>query len=217
LFAVEDASGVPLIVMEYLPNGTLAQRIRAGLPPAEAMSIVHQVLAAIAASHAGGVVHGDIKPANILFSETGIPKVADFGMARYLALDEPPASTPDPRRHKPDARTAPPPAESQSTGPSMIAGTPAYMAPEQTLGSPPTAAADVFSAGLLVYEIVTGRRAVRASGPTDALQRVRELDAPSLAAELPDAIQDVFRRMLAPEPGDRPTAAHAAAAVRRSA
>jgi alkyl hydroperoxide reductase subunit AhpC len=214
VFAVEDAAGVPLIVMEHLPNGTLDQRLRAGLPPGEAASIVRQVVAAIAASHAAGVVHGDIKPANILFTASGTPKVADFGMARHLKADGPlpePLATP---AVDPEAKTTRLPPDAQPNASSVILGTPAYMAPEQTYGSPPTAPADVFSTALLIYETFTGRRAVRATNQTDAMLRVRELDPVPLAESLPPDVRPVVARMLDPEPENRPTAEEVEEALR---
>ncbi|OGQ89259.1 MAG: hypothetical protein A2289_07860 [Deltaproteobacteria bacterium RIFOXYA12_FULL_58_15] len=183
IFAVADAAGVPLIVMEYLPGKSLTEQLAGQPPRSTTLRIAREIVAGLAASHAAGVVHGDVKPANIMFDNEGVAKVADFGMARRVSYDD---------------GTQPVP-----TG--IIGGTPAYMAPEQTTGSPPSTATDVFGTGLLLYEVFTGKRAIVTSSPTEALNRVRQLDANGLANDVPEPFRNVFARMLAQDPSERPT------------
>jgi alkyl hydroperoxide reductase subunit AhpC len=184
IYSVEELAGVPIVVMEHLPGGSLAERLRNGrFEEKEASRVAAQVLDALAASHRAGIVHGDIKPANILFAGDGTAKVADFGMA-----------------HSPDL-----PAESSEA----IGGTPAYMAPEQIEGAPPSAASDVFSAGLLVFEVSTGERVAR--GDIRAVfDTLRSLDPGGLALRLPERYRDTWCRMVALEPQQRPSVAEVA-------
>jgi hypothetical protein len=133
VFDVVDEDGVPCLVMEYLPSRTLAAVIAEDgpLPPRVAAGIGAQVAAALEAAHAAGIVHRDVKPANILLGEDGSVKITDFGISR--AADDVTVT---------------------KTG--MIAGTPAYLAPEVALGSDPTPASDVFSLGSTLYAAVEG-------------------------------------------------------------
>lgn len=121
------------IVMEYVEGTTLRERLSKGpVPPGEALSIVRQVAAALEYAHGHGIVHRDVKPANILLRTDGVAKLADFGIAR---MDS---------------------SELTRTGQSM--GSPAYMSPEQALGRPVDARSDLFSIGVVLYELLAGRR-----------------------------------------------------------
>jgi serine/threonine protein kinase len=188
--------------MEYLPGRSLAERLKGGpLSSADAIATARRVVSAMAASHRAGIVHGDIKPANILFAEDGSVKVVDFGMARHV---QPSAGDAVESR----GGTLPPgvsvePVEDDANSP--ICGTPAYMAPEQTRGAPPSFAADVFSTGLLLYEIFTGARATATGRPAEAFQRVRELDPRALSHRMPATYRAIWEHMLANEPQQRPS------------
>jgi len=185
IFSVANVAGIPVIVMEHLGGGSLAERLKSGaLPEKEATAVATQVASALAASHTVGVVHGDIKPANILFNSEGTAKVVDFGMARSPRLPI------------------------QSTD--AIGGTPSYMAPEQTLGIAPTTASDVFSAGLLVVELYTGERAARGE-IGEIFEVIRSFEPGPLAERLPERYREIWTRMMAREPDDRPTMAEVAA------
>ncbi len=133
VFDVVDEDGVPNLVMEYMPSRSLATVIAEDgpLPPGEVAAIGAQVAAALAAAHAAGIVHRDITPANVLLGEDGTAKLTDFGISR--AVDDPAVT---------------------KTG--LVAGTPAYLAPEVALGAEPTPASDVFSLGATLYAAVEG-------------------------------------------------------------
>lgn len=135
LFDVAEDDGDPILVMEFLPSKSLSAVLeeRGTLPPAEAAEIGAQVAEAIAAAHAVGIAHRDIKPGNILLADNGTVKITDFGISR--ALDDGTVTT--------------------QTG--MLAGTPAYLAPEIARGGDSTRASDVFSLGSTLYHAIEGR------------------------------------------------------------
>ncbi|MFL6119426.1 serine/threonine-protein kinase [Actinophytocola sp.] len=134
LFDVAEDEGDPILVMEFLPSKSLSAVLeeRGTLPPNEAAEIGAQVAEALAAAHAVGVAHRDIKPGNILLAENGTVKITDFGISR--ALDDGTVTT--------------------QTG--MLAGTPAYLAPEIARGDDPSRASDVFSLGSTLYHAIEG-------------------------------------------------------------
>ncbi|OLF19065.1 hypothetical protein BU204_03755 [Actinophytocola xanthii] len=134
MFDVAEHDGDPCLIMEFLPSRSLSAVLaeRGALPPEEVAKIGAQAAAALAAAHAVGIVHRDIKPGNILLADNGTVKITDFGISR--ALDDSTVTT--------------------QTG---IAGTPAYLAPEIARGEDPTRASDVFSLGSTLYHAVEGR------------------------------------------------------------
>ena len=129
----------PWLVMEYLPSDSLATRLalHGPLPVAEVAEIGRQMADGLAAAHSAGVVHRDVKPGNVLIAANGLVKLTDFGVSR--AVDD-----------------------VQLTRTGVIAGTPAYLAPEVAQGQDPTAASDVFALGATLYAAVEGTTAVRA-------------------------------------------------------
>jgi serine/threonine-protein kinase len=178
----EDPSG-PFIVMELVDGEDLATILRANgpLPPRQAARVAAAVARALAAAHAKGIVHRDVKPGNVLIGRDGQVKVADFGIARAVA-------------------------ESALTLPGTALGSVHYFSPEQARGEPTTAASDIFSLGIVLFEALTGQRPwegdsaagvaiARLSGPTPDPRTAR----PSLSPEL----ADIDRHALALEPGER--------------
>jgi len=195
------AGGRPYVVMDLLPGGSLAERLRreGPLPPAEAAGIGARLARALAAAHACGVVHRDVKPANVLFDAAGEPRLADFGLAGLLVADRRLTRTGD------------------------VLGTPAYMAPEQAAGQPAERlgpACDVYGLGATLYATLTGRPPFEGRGVYDVLRRVLEEEpAPpsALRPGLPPDLDAVCRRCLAKRPAERfQTAADLADALERS-
>lgn len=190
VFAVDDASGMSMIAMEFLHGRTLADLINEGpIDPEWAGRILWQIASGMSAAHRRGLVHGDLKPANIMVTECGLAKVLDFGLARRER------ETP---RLDLDATV-----DAAELEPAGISGTPSYMAPEQAQGEPPTSASDVFSLGVIAYEMVTGRKAFPGHNLLQVLNQIARVDPDRLADGLPEPFADLVRGVLAPDPDDR--------------
>jgi serine/threonine protein kinase len=188
IHAVDSSLGAPMIVMEYVDGRPLAQlRTEQSLSGEVVTALARQVAEGMAAAHAQGVVHGDLKPANILVTLGGTVKVMDFGMAR---------------RRRPAGQMS----ETilwEPTPSGGISGTPAYMAPEQASGEAATPASDVFSLGLILYEMVTGRAARVGDNILELLRDISHEDAARYAAEVPEPFADILRLALAGDPQQR--------------
>jgi serine/threonine protein kinase/peroxiredoxin len=188
IYAVDASLGAPMIVMEYVTGQPLSQLLGEGpLAPEHAAALGRQIALGMAAAHAQGVVHGDLKPANVLVTPTGTVKVVDFGLARRSSA---------PAQGEKTVLWDPTP-----TG--GISGTLAYMAPEQARGESASLASDIFSLGVMLYELTTGRCA-RAEG--NLLEMLHRIDREDLTRELvgmPEPFADVLRLALAVAPAER--------------
>jgi serine/threonine-protein kinase len=179
IYDIGHAEAGPYYVAELVDGESLAERLRRGpLGVAEAREIAEQLAHALAGAHAQGIVHCDVKPANVLITAEGKVKVGDFGVARL--------------------------AEGTSQAPSAtVAGTPRYMSPEQARGHPTGPATDVYSAGVVLYEMLAGKPPfVDGSAVELGLRHVQE-PPPQLAIGVPAALREVVERALAKEPADR--------------
>jgi len=181
----KSATNVPYIVMEYVSGTTLRDIVKSGrkLATERTLRISIGVLDALAYSHSHGIIHRDIKPANIMITKNGDIKVMDFGIARALA----------------DTRAT-------MTGGSTVLGTAHYLSPEQARGENVDARSDLYSAGVLLYELLTGQPPFSGDSPVSvAYQHVTELAAaPStLDASIPKEIDTVVLHALAKLPEDR--------------
>jgi serine/threonine-protein kinase len=177
-----------MIVMEYIAGEPLSKLMGQGpLPPRQVAVWGRQLALGMASAHAQGVVHSDLKPANVLVTPTGTAKIVDFGMAR---------------RNRPPIQTDETGALDLG-GPSGISGTPAHMAPEQARGEQATPASDVFSLGVMLYEMITGRRAREAGNLLELLRRIDREDLTSRLGEIPEPFEGVLRRALAADYADR--------------
>ncbi|MEU9124327.1 protein kinase [Streptomyces sp. NPDC048506] len=184
----EDLVGgahVPYIVMERVDGATFADLRPRGerLPPGRALELTAGVLAALAYAHRGGIVHSDIKPANVMLTRDGAVKVTDFGIARLVEVQ--------------GAASAPH---------TTVVGTPPYLSPEQARGEAVGAPADLYSTGCLLYELLTGRPPFLGDGVIDlVLQHVEATPEPPSAhvPALPPACDALVLRALNKAPGDR--------------
>jgi serine/threonine protein kinase len=141
IYEIGEDGDQPYIVMQYVQGETLGQRMRRGrISLAEAVELARQITAALGEAHKHGIVHRDIKPGNIMISSSGVVKVLDFGLAKSFL-------------RAPDDAT-----ELVISRPDVVSGTTPYMSPEQLLGEPLDGRSDLFSLGVVLYEIATGRR-----------------------------------------------------------
>jgi eukaryotic-like serine/threonine-protein kinase len=180
IYDVGEHGDRPFIVMEYLAGGSLEQRLREGGPPPAAQSLdwLEQAANAIDAAHREGIVHRDLKPANLLLDRHGRIHVADFGIASAAGLGS-------------------------LTQTGTILGTAAYFSPEQAKGERATPASDLYSLGVVAYELLTGRRPF--SGETVAAEASAHItgEVPSVAPRLPEDLDPVFAKALAKDPAGR--------------
>ncbi len=203
IYAVEEQDGLPVIAMELLSGLPLSSWLADGrLGDDQVVSVVRQVVMAMAASHDSGVVHGDLKPGNIMVTETGVAKVLDFGLARVAPSErgEGPAS-----ETFSDGFDGPATEDYPADEPLYFRGTPSYMSPEQADGLQPTAASDVFSFGLVLYEMLTGCRARRRRSLPKAMHEVRHERLAPLARKVPKPFRQVLAACLRRNPEGRPT------------
>jgi tetratricopeptide (TPR) repeat protein len=187
IYDVGEHEGRPYIVMEYLPGGSLAALIeREGPQPlGRALAWLHQAAAALDAAHASGIVHRDVKPANLLLDEEGRVHVADFGVASAAGM-------------------------TSLTEAGTVVGTAGYLSPEQARGERATPASDRYALGVVAFELLTGARPFERESPTaEALAHVSAPIPPAseVNPELPPEVDDVLARALAKEPQYRFAAA----------
>jgi serine/threonine protein kinase len=176
----------PFIVMEYVDGGTIASLLRRErrLAPAAAVDIARQACDGLAAAHAIGLVHRDVKPQNLLVGRDGVVKVADFGIARLEGA-------------------------TQLTQTGTLLGTAAYVAPEQARGEPAGPAVDLYALGAVLYELLTGRQPRQATTLAELASRLDEPVTPlrELVPDVPAALEALVMRCLAAVPGERPSSA----------
>jgi serine/threonine protein kinase len=187
IFAADNSEGVPFIAMEYVAGGTLSSAVQSGpIKGADAARYARHVAMGMAAAHSQGIVHGDLKPANILLTDEGVAKVTDFGLSRI----------------------APPRGQSDETTDwqeqfGKVAGTPGYMSPEQSRGAPAVPASDVFSLGATLYEMLTGQKAFTGGNVLEVLNRIDQVEPDRFASEVNEPFATVLRMALVRDPGDR--------------
>ena len=183
-----EHEGLPYIVMEYVPGGMLKEKLGKPMGWKEAAKLLAPVARALAYAHSQKMVHRDVKPANILLTQSGEPMLSDFGVAKILKEEKPLELT------------------GTGTGAGVGVGTPEYMAPEQGMGKEVDGRTDVYSLGIVFYELVTGRKPYRADTAQAVLykQMTEPLPHPKqYVGELPDGVVGVMLKALAKDPKDR--------------
>ena len=166
------------IAMEFFAAGDLRSKLRRGIKPPEALKILRQMAAALDAIHTAGILHRDLKPGNVMMRVDGTIALIDFGLAKQLSLE----------------------AEITATG--EIFGTPYYMSPEQGHGREVDARSDIYSLGVIFYEMLTNKKPFLAPTPMAVIYKHSHSPIPILPAEMA-AWQGLLERMLGKEPADR--------------
>jgi hypothetical protein len=192
----DDEQAVLFLALEYVDGGSLADHMEAGieLEPWHVAELGARLAEALQAAHDAGIVHRDVKPANVLLGRDGSVKITDFGIARLGVSD--------------------------LTRSGSTVGTPFYMAPEQITARAVDGRADLYAVGVILYELLAGRRPFTGEGIGDLVYKIANEDAPPLERarpELPEELTAVVHRCLTKEPGERHPSGRALAAVLREA
>jgi serine/threonine protein kinase len=172
IYSVEECAGVHFLTMQLVEGHPLDRLIPAsGLPLGQIVEIAGALGDALAAAHEKGIVHRDLKPANVMVSNEGRVKVLDFGLAKDVSATDPADAT-----LTSDHRT--------QAG--IVMGTPAYMSPEQTAGRPLGHRTDIFSLGVVLHEMATGRRPFEGGSSAELISAILRDNPPSVADVRPD-------------------------------
>lgn len=192
VYDIGEVDGRHFLSMEYIKGEELSSFMRriGRLPPDKGLQLARQICAGLAAAHDAGVLHRDLKPANVMIDENGHARILDFGLAgltEEFGDDE------------------------------LAAGTPAYMAPEQLEGKEQTVKTDIYSLGLLLYELFTGKKAFEAATLGELLKLRRSDSTPTtpsqIVKDLDPLIEKVIERCIQKDPGERPSSALQVAAA----
>ena len=178
IFDLGIADDHAYIAMEHFPAGDLRQRMKAPVADAEALAYLSQIASALEAMHAVGVLHRDLKPANIMLRNDGSLCVIDFGLAKTNS------------------------SAAELTGAREIFGTPYYMSPEQGHAEPLDERSDLYSLGVIFYEMLTGQKPFKGASAMEVIYKHKRTDPPALAPRL-SAYEPLLSRLLAKDPRDR--------------
>jgi serine/threonine protein kinase/Flp pilus assembly protein TadD len=186
---IGEVDGTHYIATEFIDGTTLRQRIAKGpVPPNEALEIAVQIASALSVAHTAGVVHRDIKPENIMLRRDGYAKVLDFGIAKLT--EQQPVS------HKRDVGTT----TVLQTQPGLVLGTARYMSPEQTRAQSADARTDIWSLGVVLYEMIGGISPFPGDTPSDCIASILKTEPPALSGVLPNVVpltlQSIVQRAL---------------------
>ncbi len=194
ILAIHDvgrADGVSYVVTELLEGETLrAPLLRGPLPLRKALDVAAQLADALAAAHEKGIVHRDVKPENVILTKDGRAKLLDFGLARHDAG----------WRADADTRS---PTVSVGTEPGAVLGTVAYMSPEQSQGLPVGIGSDQFSLGIVLYEMLAGKRPFRGPSSVETLAAIVRAEPEPLDSTVPAPLRWILDRLLAKDPAER--------------
>ncbi len=207
IYDIIEQSGSVSLVMEFVDGATLLDRLTQqtaaamGVGLAESVDIAAEIAGALVAAHEAGIVHGDLKPANIKITPRGAVKVLDFGLARGGSATSALANA------LPD--DVPTQSFAASDIDQLVAGTPGYMSPEMARGQAVDARADIFALGCVLFELLSGKRAFpgKTSGEIMAAVLLQDPDYTQLPAGTPESLQRLIARCLAKEPAKRPASA----------
>ncbi|MCG2577321.1 HDOD domain-containing protein [Dechloromonas sp. XY25] len=180
IFEAGEQAGDLYLVFEYVPGTNLAEFLKqsGALPPVKAVTIMRRILDAVAHAHAQGIIHRDLKPSNILLDDDGTPKVMDFGIATRI--------------------------DGAVEGSDRVTGTPAYMAPEYVQRREISERSDIFSAGVILFEMLVGQRAVTGGSLKEVMQRIatQDIEVPT-SASIDDRLRPILLKAVARDPALR--------------
>lgn len=191
IFQIGESDGVTFLAMEFVEGESLRSHIRGTSPQVDdALDISQQIVDGLASAHAHGIIHRDLKPENVMLRADGRVKLVDFGLAKQLSLDE--------------ATTSAGAIDASQSG--ALVGTFQYMSPEQARGRPISTASDVFSLGIVMYELLSGRNPFRREEVLDTLNAIVRMEPPDLTEPCPAApvaVVEIVSKALQKEPGSR--------------
>jgi len=189
---VGSQDGVFYVATELLEGETLRERLAgSALPVRKAIDYAIQIARGLAAAHAKGITHRDLKPENLFLTKDGLVKILDFGLAKQAGSK--PAGA-----HPTELATQP-----IETNPGVVLGTAGYMSPEQVRGLVADARSDLFSLGVVIYEMVSGKRAFTGESGVEVMSAILKQEPPELDAELPPVLDRMIRRCLEKKPEER--------------
>ena len=190
---IGEADGIYFIAMQFVDGKNLAARVKGDtLATADIISIGVQVADALDAAHAKRIVHRDIKPANLVLTDRNQIKVLDFGLAKPMAM----------AGASPDSEAA----TDLKTVAGVVMGTVHYMSPEQALGRDVDGRSDIFSLGVVLYELTTGRLPFSSGSPTETIERIAHAQPDAIARfnyDVPAELERIIRRCLEKDPEER--------------
>lgn len=191
---VGEHEGAPYIVSELLEGESLRDRLRTGiLPVRETLDYAEQIADGLAAAHEKGIVHRDLKPENIFLTKDGRAKILDFGLAKFICPEE-------------TSGDCQGPTQTVGSAPGVVLGTVAYMSPEQVRGKPLDWRSDIFSFGLILYEMISGKNAFLRGTPADTMSAILKEDSPELTVSssgVSSTVDRIVRRCLEKNPVER--------------
>jgi serine/threonine protein kinase/lipopolysaccharide biosynthesis regulator YciM len=194
IYDIGKHEGVPFIVAELLEGAELREQLKDGpLQIRRSVAFAHQIVEGLEAAHEKGIVHRDLKPENIFVTRSGRVKILDFGIAKL--------SLPNPAQVDLEAST-----KIQLTNPGMILGTVGYMSPEQVRGREVDHRSDLFSFGVILYEMLTGRRAFRGDSAIEVMSAILKEEPPEINwvnSKVPPQLERIVRRCLEKQPAER--------------
>lgn len=196
IYEIGEAEGMQFIASEFIRGETLRQHMQRGPQSIrEILDTAIQIAGALAAAHEAGIVHRDIKPENVMLRPDGYVKVLDFGLAKFVEQDSAPTTD-----------TQAPTIARVTTEPGLLLGTLAYMSPEQARGKPVDARTDIFSFGILLYEMVTRRAPFEGETTSDIIAAILKTDPPPLflhSPEAPDELERIVAKAIAKNQDER--------------
>ena len=182
IYEIGESAGFHFIATEFVEGKTIRDHIRASrFTPQNALEVAIQIAGALSDAHKGGIVHRDIKPENIMIRPNGLVKILDFGLAKLTEIDH--------SNFFSEAETL----HNIKTDPGTIVGTTNYMSPEQARGHDVDARSDIFSFGIVLYEMITGRRPFQGATKTDLILAIVSKDPEPISSQCEDAPADLER------------------------